>query len=352
MNILHKITTFYQEEQPFVVYRKPNAAFVSGFFMKDDALLFSDDFSESGFIFAPFDSKEKAIIFPLQESEFITEKIGLSTFIADEKTFITHETSKEQHIKIVEKTIAEIHKNDLKKVVISRTEQVAITDFNLIEIYQKLLQNYANAFVYVWFHPKVGLWLGATPETLLDIENSVFKTMSLAGTQVYKNTENVVWKSKELNEQQLVTNFIENQLVTISSDLKIDKTETIKAGSLLHLRTKVTGVLHHKSTLKTLIRALHPTPAVCGLPREKAKKFILENEQYHRSFYTGFLGELNFQNSKLNTQSSSLFVNLRCMNISKNNASLFIGGGITKDSNAIKEWEETVSKSTIMKRVL
>ena len=335
-----------------MVYRKPNSEYVSGFFMNDETLLFTYDFSEPGFVFAPFDNEQKAILFPLETSEFTTENISLDAFIEDEKTFFADEAVKENHIKLVEKTIEEIKKNDLKKVVVSRTEQVKITDFNLLVVYQKLLQNYKNAFVYVWFHPKVGLWLGATPETLLEIKDSVFTTMSLAGTQVYKDTENVVWKSKELNEQQLVTDFIENQLSGISSNLKIDKTETVKAGSLLHLKTKVTGVLNEKSTLKTLVSALHPTPAVCGMPRGKSKKFILENENYKRSFYTGFLGELNIQDSKFKTQSSSLFVNLRCMNISKNNAFLFIGGGITKDSNAVKEWDETVSKSNVMKRVL
>ncbi|SDR82930.1 isochorismate synthase [Polaribacter sp. KT25b] len=352
MKIFNNITAFYKEAKPFVVYRKPNSFTISGFFMRDETLFFTDNFAESGFVFAPFDSEQKAILFPFKKSEFITEKLSLDTFITDEKTFSADEASKENHIKLVEKTIKEIKKNDFKKVVISRTEEVEISDFNLLEIYQKLLQNYSNAFAYVWFHPKVGLWLGATPETLLNIENSVFTTMSLAGTQVYENTENVVWKNKELEEQQLVTDFIKNQLTDISSNLKIDKTETVKAGSLLHLKTKVTGVLNEKSNLKTLVRALHPTPAVCGLPREKAKKFILENEYYKRSFYTGFLGELNIENSTVNIQNSSLFVNLRCMNINKNKASLFIGGGITKDSNATKEWEETVSKSNVMKRVL
>jgi len=352
LKIFNKITTFYKGDRPFVVYRKPNSASVSGFFMNDETLFFTDDFSESGFVFAPFDSAQKAILFPLEKAEFITEEISLDALITDQKTFFADEASKEKHIQLVEKTIEEIKKNDFKKVVVSRVEQVEITDFNLLSVYQKLLQNYKNAFAYVWFHPKVGLWLGATPETLLDIENSVFKTMSLAGTQVYKNTENVVWKSKELNEQQLVTNFIENQLSAISSNLKIDKTETLKAGSLLHLKTKVTGVLNEKSNLKTIIRALHPTPAVCGLPREKARSFILENEYYKRSFYTGFLGEVNIYSSTFNIQASSLFVNLRCMNINKNIASIFVGGGITKDSNAKKEWEETVSKSNVMKRVL
>lgn len=352
MKIFDKVTNLYKKEIPFVVYRKPNDTIVSGVFMEDDLLCYTDDFSESGFVFAPFDADKKAILFPIEKAIIISEKIVNTNFIVEDKNFRMDDFSKKHHIELVAKTIDEIHENHLKKVVVSRREDVQISEFDLIEIYQKLLQNYQNAFVYVWFHPKVGLWFGATPETLLNTENSAFKTMSLAGTQVYKNTENVVWKSKELEEQQLVTDFIKSQLKSISSNLKIDKTETVKAGNLLHLRTKVTGRLHEKSNLKTLIRALHPTPAVCGLPREKAKKFILENENYDRGFYTGFLGELNLKNKQSKIIKSSLFVNLRCMKITNTTASIFVGGGITKDSNAKKEWEETVSKSKVMKRVL
>jgi isochorismate synthase len=352
LNIFEKITNSYHKKTPFVAYRKFNEAVISGFFMDNDSLFFVDDFSEKGFVFAPFDNQQKAILFPINNSEFISEDLSFDAIKFKEKDFCNNDSSQEQHIKLVDKTIEEISNNGLKKVVISRKEDLEISDFNLIKTYQKLLQTYQNAFVYVWFHPKIGLWLGATPETLLNIENNTFKTMSLAGTQVYENTKNIVWKSKELEEQQLVTDFIESQLTGISSNLKIDKKETIKAGSLLHLRTKVTGELNENSTLKTLIRALHPTPAVCGLPRGNAKKFILANEFYSRSFYTGFLGELNLQKNKIETENSSLFVNLRCMNILDDNVSLFVGGGITKDSIPKNEWEETVSKSKVMKRVL
>lgn len=346
MNIFDKIATSYNSKLPFVVYRKPKRNTISGFFMMDDSLNFSTNFSESGFVFAPFDANEKAILFASEKSEFLTEKLVLDNLEFENNTFKNDETSKQSHISIVKKTIQKIVNSDLKKVVISRKETVNIVDFDLLKIYKKLLKSYQNAFVSVWFHPKVGLWFGATPETLLQMQSASFKTMSLAGTQVYESKKEVIWKSKELEEQQLVTNFIENQLVNIASNLKIDKTETIKAGSLLHLRTKVEGVLDKKSDLNAIIRALHPTPAVCGLPRNSAKEFILANENYNRSFYTGFLGELNIN------QKSSLFVNLRCMEIHNNIASIYIGGGITKDSDAEKEWEETVSKSITMKKVL
>jgi isochorismate synthase len=253
---------------------------------------------------------------------------------------------REKHILLVEKALDKINYNELKKVVVSREEEVILTSFDLLVIFKKLLIKYINAFVYVWYHPKVGLWFGASPETLLSISDANFRTMSLAGTQVYKANE-VVWKKKEREEQQLVTSFIENQLESLSNNLSIDKAETIKAGNLLHLRTSVKGTLNTSSSIKELIRALHPTPAVCGLPRETAKKFIQQNENYKRTFYTGFLGELNIKN-----QYSSLFVNLRCMCIEGEIAIIYVGGGITKDSNAKKEWEETIAKSKTMKKVL
>jgi isochorismate synthase len=323
--------------------------------MNDESLNFTEHFTESGFVFAPFNVDEKAILFPSENARFLEEELSLNDFNFEEHNFLVDENAKENHIKTVEKAIDEIDKSDLQKVVISRKEEVQLSSFKLLLVYQKLLKKYENAFVYVWFHPKVGLWLGATPETLLQISDANFKTMSLAGTQLATNDSdenNVVWKSKELEEQQLVTNFIEKQLTTISSNLKIDKTETIRAGNLLHLRTKVEGKLLEKGDLKSLIRALHPTPAVCGLPRNMARNFINNNENYNRSFYTGFLGELNLKKLNSAIQNSQLYVNLRCMEINNNKASVYVGGGITKDSIPKNEWKETVSKSETMKKVL
>ena len=346
--IFNKIEENFKGNKPFVAYRKPNSSAISSFFMKDDNLNFTSEFTETGFVFAPFNSEENAILFPIENAEFINENILIDEGFSFNDTFEdTTNSDKENHIHLVEKTLDEINNNELKKVVVSRKEEVLLSEFDLLITFKKLLQTYANAFVYVWFHPKVGLWFGATPETLLTISNHNFTTMSLAGTQVYLDSDEVVWKSKELEEQQLVTNFIENQLQPISSNLKINKTETVKAGNLLHLRSRVEGDLNNSSNLKELIRKLHPTPAVCGLPREQAKRFINENENYKRTFYTGFLGELNLEN-----KNSSLFVNLRCMNIEEKTASIYVGGGITKESNAKKEWEETIAKSKTMKKVL
>lgn len=345
MSIFHKIEQHYSQQLPFVVYRKAKEQIVSGFFQQSDEIVYSDDFTEEGFIFAPFDNQSKSVLIPKIQSEFIQEKIVFNIENDVEVEIETNFSSKQNHIKLVENGVEAIHQNQFEKVVLSRKELVKLNDFDLIETYQKLLRNYPNAFVYVWFHPKVGLWLGATPETLVKIKGNKFETMALAGTQSYNGTTNVTWNQKEIEEQQIVTDYIVSNLKSSVESLDVGKVETVKAGSLVHLKTKISGQLKDNNS-KVIASVLHPTPAVCGMPLEASKKFILENENYNRSFYTGFLGEINLDGK------SELYVNLRCMEIEKNKASIYIGGGITKDSNPEKEWEETVAKAKVMKKVL
>ena len=234
MNIFNKIHEHFTDNKPFVAYSKPNESKLSAFFMQSDTLRIIESFQVSGFVFAPFDEVEDAILFPKEESEFYQKNIDFDDLLIESESVLSDQEdllAKEKHIKIVNKAIDTIEKSNLEKIVISRNEIVDLEKFDLLRVYKSLLKKYQNAFVYVWFHPKVGLWLGATPETLLHVEGDKFKTMSLAGTQVYQENKNPEWKSKELEEQQLVTYFIESQLNPISSNLKIDATETIRAGN-------------------------------------------------------------------------------------------------------------------------
>ncbi|GFD76816.1 hypothetical protein KUL113_62360 [Tenacibaculum sp. KUL113] len=345
MSIFLNIKEAFNKELPFVTYRKPNSSIIKGWFQQNNDVITSENYNESGFIFAPFDSREKAILIPRNQSTYVEEKVTIDDTQTNNTNHAPDTASEENHIQLVEKGIAAIKNQQFKKVVLSRKEKIELSDFSLINTFQKLLNNYPTAFVYVWYHPKIGLWLGATPETLVSIKDKSFTTMALAGTQVYNGTTNVTWQPKELEEQQFVTNYITDRLSDISSEITTSGIETIKAGKLLHLRTILNGKL--KTNTASLIKNLHPTPAVCGMPLEASKQFILNNENYHRSFYTGFLGELN-----INDKESNLFVNLRCMEISNNTVYIYVGGGITRDSKPLKEWQETVAKTTTMKKVL
>lgn len=351
MNILFdKISNHYSKELPFVCYRKPNEETTKGVFVNNSNLTYSDDYNEKGFIFAPFEHIDKAIIFPNKDSEIIEESLVFST--DENSAVLSHEniSQKEEHIALVNLGIDAILKNHFKKVVLSRKEQVEVSEFYLESVFKNLLISYQNAFVYVWFHPEVGLWFGATPERLVTLEGNEFTTMALASTQVFKGNINPEWGQKEKEEHQYVVDYIVSQILDQSNgiileDFQVSDAYSVKAGNLLHLKADIKGKIG-EFNLKNLLKTLHPTPAVCGLPKEKAKKFILDNEGYDRSFYTGFLGEIN------SSSKTELFVNLRCAELTNNVVNIYVGGGITSQSNSEKEWQETVAKTQTIRKVL
>jgi isochorismate synthase len=192
--------------------------------------------------------------------------------------------------------------------------------------------------------------MGATPEQFLKINQRALQTVALAGTQIARHAENIIWPKKEIEEQRLVTEFITTGLQNKVSEMTVSSPYSIKAGNLWHIKTDITATVKSKKAKGEIIKTLHPTSAVCGLPKESAKAFILKNENYDREYYSGFLGELNIDFATFRTEQSDLFVNLRCMKIFGDTAQLFIGCGITKDSIPSDEFTETVNKSMTMKK--
>lgn len=362
-DFFNEIEKHYLQEKPFVAYKKPNDGVVNAIMQSDVEVNYSTDYSESGFVFAPFDTKEKSIVIPFEnciETDFQQSKL-LETTDEFELVF----SDEKQHIQLVNKGISAIKNSALKKVVLSRKENCVLETLHPISLFKKALQHYPSAFVYLWYHPKVGCWLGATPEVLLKTRNKQFKTMALAGTQVF--SDDLVWEPKEQEEQQIVTDYITNNLKSEGIKFTTEKPYTIKAGHLAHLRTDISGSFtsSNKNDLQNLITVLHPTPAVCGLPKALAKTFILDNENYNRAFYTGFLGELNKEIQRknnrrntennayrFNTKTSELYVNLRCMQLKNNSAAVYVGGGVTASSNAEKEFLETCNKTKTMKKLI
>ena len=369
-DFVNRIESQYQNRLPFVVYRKPNNIGVKGLLQNTSDLFFTENFTEKGFVFSPFDNSEKTVLIPAEKSESISCESWDQVLRRTSHNLVVSDTlkaSQKRHVDLVKKGVKAIKYGDFKKVVLSRQEEVNLSEINPINVFNNLLATYKSAFVYCWYHPKVGLWLGATPETLLKIEGRRFSIMALAGTQDYNGNLNVAWKDKERQEQQFVTDFIIDHLKPLVESFKASDTETVKAGNLVHLKTMISAQLKSEVILKDVINSLHPTPAVCGLPKMEAKHFILSNENYKREFYTGFLGELNFETKvsprsgrrnienrayAIKRKSTQLYVNLRCMQIKDKQGIIYVGGGITESSDPEVEWKETVSKSLVIRNVL
>ena len=248
---------------------------------------------------------------------------------------------KEQYIEKGSQFLAELKAQGIEKAVFSRVKAENIpTDpraaFDLLE------KAYTSAFVYLIQSQKLGTWVGATPEVLANFGENVFSTVSLAGTLSVNSAQD--WSEKELREQQAVTDFIEEIASNFSKNIKVGEREEVLAGPVRHLRTEVSFDLAHEQFWQ-LIAALHPTPAVSGLPVDKALELIRKHESHDRKLYTGFLG-------RVSDEKIQLFVNLRCGEWIGEHFYLYLGGGYNNGSNVEKEWEETENKSRTLLNIL
>jgi isochorismate synthase len=201
--------------------------------------------------------------------------------------------------------------------------------------------------------PGLGTWLGASPELLLSVSGTQLSTVALAGTQARPPTaplENIQWRAKEIEEQALVGDYIRDFFRQQGLDHFIEEgPRTVSAGNVVHLQTSFAVNLAPTRLLRLaneVLYTLHPTSAVCGMPKKEALSFILAHENYNRAFYSGFLGPVHLHGQ------SNLFVNLRCMQLGRERAVLYVGAGITPDSVPQAEWEETVLKSNTLLAVL
>lgn len=317
---------------------------------------------DSGFVFAPFsDNLKSYLIRPdivyTEEHFKYKNTINNEVFFEDYSDHLESNNTeynisffekninytKKDFTDLVDKAVNEIIEKNIPKIVVSRTMHFQIEPkFDPVDFFHALCEKHTTSFVSLVSIPLVGTWLGATPETLLKQKEDTISTMALASTQPYteeKDLTNFTWDEKDIEEHEHVVKYIEDCFTKFKIKYEKQKPNNIKAGNVIHIQTKFTGILKNKKTLGKIIRALHPTPAVCGFPKKEAKKFIEKNEKHQRKFYTGFLGYLNLDNE------SELYVNLRCMELFEEKAVLYLGCGIVKDSDAEKEWLETEKKA-------
>lgn len=241
---------------------------------------------------------------------------------------------------------------DYQKLVLSRSIDIRRQDVEApLALFRKACDRYPRMFISLVFTPQSGLWLTATPEVLLAGNGSEWQTMALAGTMPF--ADEVGWSDKNIQEQRYVATYITEQLEHFSNDISEQGPRTVRAGHLAHLRSDFHFTLKDGGRLGELVEALHPTPAVCGLPKEKAFCFILDTEHNDRLYYSGFMGPLHTPPSTLHPHSSTrLFVTLRCMQIFRDGYRLYAGGGLLKDSVEEQEWQETETKLDTMRNII
>jgi len=219
--------------------------------------------------------------------------------------------------------------------------------FSAENVFYRACKRYSNSYVYLFHTPQTGTWTGSTPEVMLAGKKNQWHTAAMAGTLPLRDGKlPKAWDEKKRIEQQLVTDYIRNCLHSFHVYPKEKSPYTAQAGELAHLKTDFRFSLHDNRTLGALLNALHPTPAVCGLPKEKAFRFIVDNEGYDRRYYSGFIGRLHPEGQ------TDLYVNLRCMQIEDDRLKLYAGGGLLASSDLQEEWSEIEDKLQTMQRII
>ncbi|MEM7371114.1 MAG: chorismate-binding protein [Bacteroidota bacterium] len=260
---------------------------------------------------------------------------------------LPYSMSRSEHLALVQDTIEEIDNRDPDKIVISRVQLVDRDSTVLLsQLFHALCGAYKTAYVSLVHHPDAGIWIGASPETLLNGWQTYYQTMALAGTRkLLPGMTEVSWRPKEQEEQAMVADFISEVLEDLGANImSMTGPMSSLAGQMAHLKTMFE--FEFEGNIQTLIERLHPTPAVSGLPQQEAIDFIVNREPHDRAYYAGYMGVIH---PKGNTR---LWVNLRNMQVFDEQYALYIGGGITTDSKPMEEWQETQLKAGTLLSVL
>ncbi len=291
----------------------------------------------------------------LEELEKQDNSAGIAWYSPAENGQGTVQTE-EAYKTAVKNAVTAIQAEEMEKVVLSRVLKRAVPEgFAPVAAFEAMLELHPRALVSLVAVPGLGTWMGASPEILVSIDqNQVFRTVALAGTQPITNdtsTADAIWRQKEIEEQALVERYVINCFKKIRlRDYTEIGPKTIVAGNLMHLRTDFKVDMKQEPDFPNLgtdmLHLLHPTSAVCGMPKEPAIQFILQHEGYDRSYYSGYLGPVG------SAEGTQLYVNLRCMQLLPTEAVLYAGAGITGESSSEKEWLETQYKFQAMRRVL
>lgn len=318
----------------FVVFKNP---------LQNDIHLIVDNPTNSTehFVLYSFDGKESVDIKgKLYKNEAIQEAIALKNEspLPLPTAYSQQYMNQVQYEQYVKDIIAHIEAGVISKCVAARKKKVMLPqDFNAGEVFNDICIRHAGAFVYMANTP-LGLWMGATPELLLYKKENRYFTVALAGTKLVK--EKRPWTDKEIDEHKIVVDYI---MDTIKNEgFEVHETSPVfdgGSGHLLHLKMDINFYAD-----RSIHQALHPTPAVCGIPLNAAKEIILNHESKTRSLYSGYLG--------LHGENARYYVNLRCMQIFDDYANVYVGAGITAESNPTDEWFETEAKSEVMIRMI
>jgi len=250
---------------------------------------------------------------------------------------------------LVEAITERIRRGELTKVVLAQAARV-LTDppVDPLDVLAELERRYPNCYRF-YVEPEPGCaFYGATPELLAEVEGESVRAVALAGSIPRGSSRSedeelaraLLQSEKDRHEHALVVEAVRQSLEPLTEGLRVEGPRVVKFSNIQHLQTVIEGRLSKREPggVLPVVEALHPTPAVGGVPRKRALRLIGELEPFSRGWYASPVGWLAPEGG------GRFAVALRCAVTRGRETRLYAGAGIVADSDPEKEWEETLLK--------
>jgi menaquinone-specific isochorismate synthase len=293
----------------------------------------------------------KELLDTLLEHENIIDNLGRdtteSTHETIEESSLNNKEEKEEWIAKVDSALKQIAEGAYKKVVLSRRIKLKLSgEPNLYDKLKNLANNYPRCYIFAYAKNE-SIFFGASPEKLAKISDGWVEADALAGStprgkdraEDEKLAGELLRSSKNLNEQNAVVEFITNSFSSFTEQIFFDEKPKIrKLSNIQHLWTPIKAKLKPGNTIFSILKEIHPTPAICGVPWTSALDFIRATEGYNRGLYAGIIGWFNFE------QQGEFAVSIRSALLKNTELYAFAGCGIVEGSDPEQEFEETELK--------
>ncbi|MFN2547181.1 MAG: isochorismate synthase MenF [Myxococcales bacterium] len=247
---------------------------------------------------------------------------------------------RERWTALVSRALTAIAAGALEKVVVARAIDVEAE--GLIDpaaLLARLEKRYPACRAYLVRGDDGSAFVGATPEVLCRVDGDLVRTEALAGSSDPGGGPALLSSGKDLREHRWVVDHIVGALSGLARSVQRKPEPGLRPlANVVHLHTPISARLAPGRGVADVAAALHPTPAVLGVPSAAARRFLAEHEGLERGLYAGLVGWVG-------PARSELAVALRCALIRGNRARLFVGAGIVEGSSAAREWEETEMKA-------
>ncbi len=252
--------------------------------------------------------------------------------------------------------LAAIAGGEVSKVVLARTMDVVTEDrLDPVEVVQHLWEENRGSHVFL-FEPADGCPLvGAAPETVAAMSKGVFHATAVGGTVARGETPEeqealqarLLQSEKDAVEHRIALDDMVARLRALSDDVEAQpEPHVLTLARIQHLETEIRASVPERTSVLTVLEALHPTPAVCGLPRDGALEFLSREEPFERGWYAGPVGWFDLKGD------GAFAPALRCAVARDHQWRLFAGAGIVAGSDPGLEWEETSIKFEPVLRAL